>query len=495
MVSKLLQMTDLGRPALGEVEQRAKDAVGWVFGLLVARQLVTFLTTMVTSRLISPEDFGVASMAATYVAFMVLLDTGMTWATVQANNITRDEVHGLFWLGAATGLVWVLISALLAPHIAVFFKSPQLAGLGVAMGITIFINSLTTQPSAVLRRALKQKTNNTIDAVALVVSSVAAMALAWWLKNYWAIILQAIIFQLLRFCFLAFSSGFGWPAFAFQRSAARFVRKGLGFAASNYVTYVQLYLPTIYVGAIFGSEALGFYSKATALKALPTMYAAMAVTDVMVASMAGLQSDTEKMGDLYRRALRVIAFFGCPLGAMLFPLAPEVVRILYGSQWEESVPLVQILAFSAVALPISTSTIWLFLASGSARAQLKLNILLSILAAAAFAAGYVSGLGFHEIVLLDTVLAAVVYCAFGLVFSHRAAKLAVSETLKIVAPILAVSVVSALIVEFALAGVIDRWQWSFVAKVLAGALLYLVLSLVFLKSFPFRPWVMRALGQ
>lgn len=478
-------MTELiPQPAPGDVGVKARHAAKWVVGLLAARQVVTFGTTMVTSRLISPADFGIAAMVGTSVAFMVLFDTGLIWATVQPKELHRQQVNSMFWTGAVIGLVLFGLCVAAGPLLADYYRAPELVGVSGVMGLTVFLNSLTTQPSALLRRALRQKQNNLIDASALVLSSVAAAGLAYWLRNYWAIVLQSVVFQGLRLLFLLTMSGFHIPRPTFDRTAMPLLKKGGGFAISNYVTYVQLYLPTILIGHLFGSQALGLYAKASALKAMPTMYAAIVITDVMVSSMSVFHGDVEKIGEIYRKALRVITFVGCPAGAMLLPLAPEAIRFLYGDQWGDAVPLLQLLALPAMLLPISTSVIWLFLSSGSARMQVIMNVWLSVLTAIVFWIAYRVVSNVSQMVVIEVILVSLAYPIVGLIASHRAVGISISRTISCVAPIVLSSMIASLFVYLWFHNMEMDWRLGLIVKGSSGLILYLVLTWVFVRPFP-----------
>lgn len=476
----------IGRPVPNEVGRLARYSAKWVFGLLVARQIITLATTMVVSRLVTPADVGMVGMVSTFVAFMVLFDTGLTWATVQPKDLSREQVDSMFWLGLALGgLLWLICIAA-GPLLASFYHVPELSLITCVMGASVFFNSMTTQLSALLKRAMRQRANNTIDTVAIIVSCGIGILMAITHLGYWAIVAQAASVQPLRFILLLLFSGYKPGRPHFSHSALSLLKPGGLYAASNYVCYIQLYIATILIGHIFGSESLGYYLKATALKALPTMYAAMVVTDVMVSSLAVFQSDPERMGVAYRKALRVIAFVGCPAGAMLLPLAPEFVYILYGNQWGGVVPMLKWLSLSAVALPITTTTIWLFLSCGKAKAQLVMNVGLSTISLVAYGAALMLFTRLSEYILVEVALFALVFPAVTLIVSHKIARISLRKTMETIFPIIGISFVTSLFVLWLNEVVSIKHQWltSLLIKGSVGALVYLTLSIFFVRPFP-----------
>lgn len=473
-------------PAHEQVGLLARAAVKWAVILTILRQVLTIGTTMVVSRYVSPEEFGIAGMVLSFVAFLVLFDTGLTWATVQSPSLDQEKVDSLFAFGVVLGSLLWIGSALAGPHLSSFYSQPDLEVITIVMGAAVFLNSLTTQPAALLKRQLRQKATNSIDTVALLISSVVAVIAALAGGGYWAVIGQAVALQAVRTVLLFIYSGYrpSWPR-RFSKALPE-LRTGAGLALSNYICYFQLYLGGILVGRFFGGAVLGNYQKAYGVKSMPTAYATMVVTDVMVSSLAALSSDRDRMGAAYHKALRLIAFVGCPAGAVLYAVAPEVIRILYGEQWGGAVPLLEWFSLAATALPISTTTIWLFLASGQVRLQLIMNICLSALAIvclllAANIDGTVEG-----VVATESILFAGPYLLVNLLVSHRAVGLKVATTLKIIAPVIVGSFVCVLS-AFLVGQQLNNFDWRvlFCIKIVAGLLGYLVFCLVFVRPLPF----------
>lgn len=477
----------IDQPQAQHIGKLARGAAKWVFALLIVKQILTIVTTMIVSRYVSPADTGTVGMVLTLVSFIILFDTGLTWATVQPKNITPAQVDSMFLFGMVLGSVLLGICILSGPLLASFYHNPDLVAVAAVIGLSPFFNSLTTQYSALLKRTMQQKKNNIIDTVAIVISSFIGIGLAVAHMGYWAIVIQLVSMQILRFVLLMIYAGYKPQAIVFSRTALTLIATGGVLAVSNFVCYFQLYLGTILIGHLFGSAALGFYLKATGLKSLPTAYAAMVVTDVMVASLATLQGDTERLGEAYRKALRLIAFVGCPAGAMLYPLASESVQLFYGSQWDAAVPLLKVMAASALVLPITTTTIWLFLAAGKAKSQLLMNVFLTVISLGIYYWAYGSVFSLEGLVICETLLFTLVLPIVNLVVSHRVVGISLAKTFNVIYPILLCSIAAALLVVLLSYYVADfnlNWILVLFIKALSGLIFYIILAIKFIKPFP-----------
>lgn len=471
-----------------EVGKLARVAAKWAIVLLVVRQIVTIVTTMIVSRFVTPADTGTVAMVTTFVSFIVLFDTGLTWATVQTKELVKEQLNSLFWIGVVLGSMLWLISIVAGPLLAWFYHNDNLRVACAVMGVSPFLNSLTTQPAAFLKRQLRQKTLNSIDTAAIFFSSLIGIALALKHAGYWAIIAQLVAMQGGRFLLLLIFSGFrpGMPRFA--TNVFPLLKLGGYLAVSNYICFFQLYLGSILIGKAFGSQALGNYMKAFGLKTLPTMYATMVVTDVMVASLAALQMDKERVGAAYRKGLFLTAFVGCPAGALMWPIAPEIIRFLYGPQWDLAIPMLKFLAMPAFMLPVTTTTIWLFLAAGKGREQLRMNLWLSTVTVVI----YMITLKFAEtpqvFVAVEAFLFTIPFPIFNLIASHKAVGIRLKSTVNVILPILLCSLAAAcgvFLVTSCLNFENFIWQEVLIMKSLLGILLYLFLAYAFLRPFPF----------
>ena len=408
----------------------------------------------------------------------------MTWATVQAPEFNQDKYDALFFIEVLIGVILFVVASAIGPLLAKFYRVQNLSLLCVFIGTVAFFNSVTTQPAALLRRQLRQKKLNMIETVVLIVSNGLGVGLALMGYGVWAILWQTFCMYALRAVLIFFMSGYipKWPSNLL--SVVPELWKGAGFAVSNYICYIQLYLGGILAGRYFGSVALGNYQRAYTVKSLPTQYASMIATDVMVSSLAAMKSVPDKMAEFYRKALVASAIIGCPAGAFLFSAAREAIFILYGPQWNEAVSLLRSYSIAALVLPISTSTIWLFLAAGKAKEQLKMNLILSSLSLAALipVAIFVKNIG--VLVLVETILFVVPYLALNLVWSHRALGIALRPTLDSVKYIIIGSLVATAFSEIT-GACFMRADWlSFGVKSTVFFATYIFIVIMTIKPFP-----------
>ncbi len=143
-----------------------------------ANIFVQLASTILLARILSPHDFGLVAMVLALVGFApMLIDFGTSEASTQKTHITQVEISSLFWLNVAIslGLTVLLIGS--SGLIARLFGEPSLTSIALALSITFVLTAMTTQHSALMRRAMQFRRLAMIDISANQLA--ASSALRW----------------------------------------------------------------------------------------------------------------------------------------------------------------------------------------------------------------------------------------------------------------------------------------------------------------------------
>ncbi len=111
---------------------------------------------VVLSRMLTPEDFGLVAMVAPVVGLVSLFqDVGLSQALIQRERITDEQISSVFWINLLIAVVLGLLTAALAPAVALFYREPALAGLTVGFAATFVLTGISGQTQALLQRQLR----------------------------------------------------------------------------------------------------------------------------------------------------------------------------------------------------------------------------------------------------------------------------------------------------------------------------------------------------
>ncbi|HMN14680.1 MAG TPA: lipopolysaccharide biosynthesis protein [Bellilinea sp.] len=460
----------------------ARKGAVWSVIQIVARNVVSIGSTTVLARLLSPEDYGLMGMVATLTALLLVFsDMGLSWATIQRRELSQVQVSNLFWINvAAGGMLWLACIAL-APVMARFYGREELQLVTVMLGASFLLGGISVQPFALLRRKMDFRSVAQIEIAAAIVAAVTAIACAVAGLGYWALVIQGLAGQLARAALSLPASRIRLQPPASDSGTRAMVGFGGLLALNGFLISLARNLDSVLIGKVWGTEQLGYYDRAYFLMLLPSFIATGALANLMVPSLSALQEDRERFGDAYRRALRVVAFVGCPMAAGLALVAPEAVRLVYGGKWLPVAPMLAWLSLAGVTQPIYNTTGWLFTAAGKARLYFAVTAVNAVVLAIAFLWGVQKG-------------AVGVAMAYGMVmglvllwpamwFAHKAARLRLIDTCMTLCPVLIA--VAAMALATWVAGIMANragmtWINLFGTKMIAGVCAYTVASVLVL---------------
>ena len=143
----------------------------------------------------------------------------------------------------------------------------------------------------------------------------------------------------------------------------------------------------IIIGKFIGANSLGYYSRAYSLMMLPIGQLIAPLTGVMIPTLSRLQTKPDEFRKYFKNLITLIAFLTLPLIATLGILGEEVVLIVLGNDWSESILLYKILCIAAFWQPILNSTGWILTSLGQTKRLLHWGIINSSLLILSFFIG------------------------------------------------------------------------------------------------------------
>lgn len=311
----------------------------------VVSRVLNAVALLVVFKLITPEELGEASLVlAVFGIVQSVSELGLGAALIQGERVSRRQTHALFWLsfGLAAVLYGLVFAA--APLGAAFYDNEALTALFRVHGLVVVVIALGFVSRSRLVKALQFGRLTVADNVALGLSAVLMVALAYLGFGPWAIIGGELGNRALQLVFYQVLSPYlpGRPtSFTEVRSLVRF-----GFYATGSRLLYNFYINADYliVGKVFGEAAVGIYTVAYRIVADPVKALMGIINDVSFPSFSQLKAERERL----RRYFFAIAHVSLSVvGTVLIAVA---VFIGWGfevggyEQWLPAVPIVWIFA-------------------------------------------------------------------------------------------------------------------------------------------------------
>lgn len=328
--------------------ERTLSGFVWMFSGSMAGAVLQLIVTMILARLLSPADFGLLSAALIIIYFSEIFSSlGIGSALVQRKELEARHIDTGFTVNLALTAFLTILVFCVAPTISALYRIPELTNVLRLLALVFPIRGLGALSEALLKRTGRFRPLATIDFLSYIVGYVVVgIPLAWIGYGVWALVFatlsQAFLRTLFLFVYLPTTLRLRFDRLAFKE----LIGFGGGFTTTVLVNYFARQGDNFVVGRWLGAEALGFYGKAYSLMTLPTKEFSKIIDDVLFPVLAQVQEDRTKLAYAYQRGIGVISIIVVPASVFAIILAPELIRVVYGPQWEQAIRPFQILCLS-----------------------------------------------------------------------------------------------------------------------------------------------------
>lgn len=318
--------------------------------------IITIVITAILSRLLSPAEFGVVALVTVFIGFFNLLgNLGIGPAIVQIQDLSSRDLASIFTFSAIMAGLLAALFFLSGGLISEFYEEPELLPIVRLLSLSILFNILSIVPGALNRKELRFKQMGIIKVGVQVVAGAIGIWLAFHDYSYYAIIYQNILSAFLIFVIFYILYPISFVLKIQKEPLKKIASFSLFQFGFNFINYFSRNLDNILIGKYLGNAPLGFYNKSYNLMLLPVDNLTHVITPVLHPVLAKHQNNKDYIFKTYSSLLKILAGLGFPLSAFLYFAAPELILLLFGDQWHESIPVFKILAFT-VGLQICLSS-------------------------------------------------------------------------------------------------------------------------------------------
>lgn len=371
-----------------QMGQRAKRGAIYLGIAQIARLCLTMLSTIIISRLLSPDDYGVIAMAAPVTMFVAMFqDLGLSAAAIQKKHLTSAESNVLFWINVTASLVVTLTLVTLSPAVSWFYNDPRAGYVTAASAIGLLITGTSLQHSALLDREMRFGTLSMVDVATAAVTFFVSAGAALILHSYWSIVIGTIAGAVVQATSLWMASP--WRpesriSLTGTRSALAFGSHVTGF---NLVNFFVRNADNVIIAKASGSEPLGLYDRSYKLMMMPIQNLNAPVNRLLFPLLSRLQDDPEKYRSSFVFGIRMVMLASAPGIAVATAFSDRLMPFLLGDRWSGAAPIFFWLGLTGLIQPIANMTGNLFLSTGRSALQLKWGLFSAIVTLVGFASG------------------------------------------------------------------------------------------------------------
>jgi len=347
-------------PAKRSLKSRTLRAGTWTVVAHVSGQVLRLVSSLVMTRILAPEMFGVMAIATVVQVTVALLsDIGIQQAVVQHRRGDSPDFLDTAWsMQVVRG--WTIWAACVAVGLFIYalghlawvpggsvYAAAILPAIIASTSFSSVIMGFTSTKAITARRDLNVRKVTLIELFAQVAGLLAMFAIGWWTRSIWSVVAGILLTSL-----VSVSLSHVWLSghrnrFRFVPDCAKeivsfgrwiFVSSALGVLASNG--------DRLLLGIWLSASLLGIYAIALNLATVVEGLAYKLFSGVSLAVFSEVARDSPgRLRELYFR-MRLpadVAFLGA--AGFLYAAGPPIVDLLYDHRYAQAGPMLQVLSF------------------------------------------------------------------------------------------------------------------------------------------------------
>lgn len=321
------------------IRTKVLAGAAWMVAIKWTFRLLGLLSTMVLARLLTPADFGIVAIAMALVAILdSFFDFGFDIALIKNKNPTRDDYDLVWSLRFTNMLIFAALVALTSPLIAHYANAPESIAICLVLALSIALRGLHNIGTIDFQKELEFSRLFQFQLYPRLLSVATTIVLAFWLRTYWAIILGALANSAYSVIFSYIMSPYR-PRLRFRGARSIWVFSKWVLLA-NMTRQMFNALDKLLLSGLVSKVQLGYFNIAASLSSIVTIELVSPVGAALMPGFAKLQSEPERLRDAFFQSVTVLFALMLPAGFGVWLVAPELVFVILGWQWEGAIHFV-----------------------------------------------------------------------------------------------------------------------------------------------------------
>jgi len=310
-------------------------------GLILSATNITatflgLLRNVLIARLISVEDFGIASTFAIAMSLVEMTSNiALDRLIIQARDGDKPMLQATAQaINAARGAIGAVVLFLAAEPLARFFGIPEIAWTYQLLALTPLIRGLAHLDLFRLQREMLFASFVRVELASQGLSTIAAVMFSLWLTDYramlYTLLLQQVIFTIATHTIAGRPYQWAWER-AIVRRAIDF---GWPLLVNSLLMFGIFTGDQFIVGSLIGMTELGWFSAAFALTLSPSIIVTKTLQSFFLPQLSKLQDEKDAFCQLATVTMQAAMLAGIVYLVLLVTVGSPLFITLYGSKYE-----------------------------------------------------------------------------------------------------------------------------------------------------------------
>lgn len=455
-----------------QISRKAAKGIAWNFFAYGFGKAVVLVTTSILARIMTKDDLGVVSLALVALNFLSIVnDFGLGDALIQRRGEIDEAANTVFTFNLLLGIVLSALVFPLSPLIANYYNNPVISPVLRCLGLSFAIEALGAVHIILLVRNLDYRRKFIPDLGRALMKATFSIGLAYAGFGVWSLVwgqLAGAIASVILVWVLV-----PWrPSLILNRAITRDLLKfGVSVMGSDMTTVITDNIDYLVVGRLFGLSQLSIYTYGYRLPEMLLTGNLWVMGKVVYPAFSSIQHRVDELKQGFLASVRLVGIIAAPISLGLLVAADPIVRVLFGDEWLDVIPILRILSMFAFIYSIGFHVGSVYKAIGRPDISFKLSLFTVV----TLVSSVLIGAKFGTLGVAWGVLGAVIMRR---IVSLAVAKRFVGVTLLEIFSELRSSLISGLVMVFVVSSILYAasetavW-WQLILAIISGAVSYL----------------------
>lgn len=344
---------------------------------------ISLLSNILLARLLTPKEIGVYSVSLAVIGIaQVLRDFGIGNFLIQEKNLSEAHIRTAFSFSLLLGGGLFFVTYFAAPFAGDFYGEDQMVLTMRISSLNFFVLPFCSISLSLLRRKMAFKRMMIVNLIAAGFGFVASISLAYSGFGPNSMAIGAVVANIV--------TGIGsWfartdrklllPGFSGWRTLLKF---GAQNSVASVVTTISMDINDLVLGKVLGFASVAMISRAQGLMNLFHRDMMSGIQNVAFPAFAKASRDEESLEPYYAYSVSLITLIAWPFYGFISFFAQEILRLMFGPQWDEATSLVPIFCFAGAIAATSNLVLPAILAVGRIDLVTKVELIFQPIRAA-----------------------------------------------------------------------------------------------------------------
>ncbi len=358
--------------------QFASNAL-WKFFEVICRKLVSLVISTILARLLMPEAYGVVALTTVFITFSdIFILNGFNVELIRKERVTDIDYSTVMVLCLSFSMALYAIFFVVAPFLAVFYKTPELGPVLRTITLLLFFQSVATVIRAKGTRELRFKEISLVSLISSISASIVGVIMAYKGCGVWSLVAQQVLTNVFDMLLMIITFKWRVPLRFSLAVAKQMLKFTVGVLGTSFLDFLGNNANSLVIGKAYNTTDLGYYNRGNMYPETISLNTYNSINSVLLPTLASRQNDVEAMKLVVRRVVSLTEYIILPMMFGLIAVSDRFVLVLLTEKW---VPCIGIMIYACLCYainPIRAIGYSVFYAKGESARSVRIEVFRSI---------------------------------------------------------------------------------------------------------------------